>query len=122
MFESNLSLVYNDSKGKPTIGVGLNLAVSDNMALVLNQMTVGGHNVFDIVAQIGITAQEVVSEFEGILTKHPLPADGKLHDGTDPSETSLQTALNNELKGYFGEIPTATPCSVINLVACTVLR
>jgi GH24 family phage-related lysozyme (muramidase) len=110
LVEGDVSVVYNDGNGYPTIGVGLNITVNDNMALVLNQMSVNGQNVFAAAAQSGQSAQQVVAAFETVIATsiatHPLPADHLIHNGKTVPEMDLQATLNNKLSSYFsGTLP-----------------
>jgi GH24 family phage-related lysozyme (muramidase) len=65
MLEGNVTWLYNDGKGFPTIGIGLNLLGNKTaMAVVLNQMTYNGQTVFQAAAAQGISAQTLITTFE----------------------------------------------------------
>jgi len=104
LFEGVISFVYADTKGIPTIGAGVNIKVADNMALVLNQMVnAQGVNIFAASATNGVTAAQLVSQFEDIIRSHPLvPVTVQSLQGTTSQEIALQNALNDKLAKCFG--------------------
>lgn len=105
-FEGNTSLLYDDGNGNPTIGMGLNLFVPANMAVVLNQMSYGGVSLFQAAAQEGQSPQQVIDAFEEAMPV-PLPKTGN-PDSSDPSSATIayEEALNTLLAQYF-DVPVS---------------
>ncbi|WP_217316644.1 hypothetical protein, partial [Rhodanobacter sp. C06] len=106
LFEGNVSRVYNDGKDIPTIGIGMNLTNSNNMALVLYEMA---PSLFEN-SPAGSTTQQIVAAFEQVIKNNPLsgPADGLKGDLPNASTIKLYDALNAELVHYLGQLPAIT--------------
>lgn len=102
LLEGNQRAVYNDGKGFATIGIGFNLSGNPlQMALVLNQMQIGGVNVFaSAAARNGMTAAQVVDAFEAVVANNPLQKYASKESA--PIPTALITSLNNLLAVLFG--------------------
>lgn len=81
----------------PTIGFGINLRSSDNIALVLNQILIGGQNVFTAAAGTGASDVDVVNSFSAIIARYPGGFQGNI--------TALNSALSNQLALWFGVPP-----------------
>lgn len=95
--EEGPALIMYDDKApthNPSIGYGVNLRNTTNLALVLNQITYGGVNVFTRAAQYGLDTQDVVETIEDAIFEYP--------SQTYPTIGSLESALDNTLGGYFG--------------------
>jgi GH24 family phage-related lysozyme (muramidase) len=118
-FEGSVTYLYDDGKGNPTIGIGLNLANSDNMALVLNLMA---PSLFS--GQSSSFVQSVVDAFETVIKNNPLPAHvysdgspgGQAGLGQQPQTVSLETQLNQLLAGYLNVAVSALSSSFTNFV------
>jgi hypothetical protein len=84
-FEHLVTRVYNDGNGNPTIGIGLNLTNSDNLAIVLYEIA---PSLFTNPPQGG--TQAMVAAFETIISNNQLtgPADG-LSSSPNPSTSKL---------------------------------
>jgi Ca2+-binding RTX toxin-like protein len=119
MEESAIDGVYNDGKGNPTIGIGLNIKDNkDILAIVLSQMIFTGpgpftgESVFQAAAVTGTSAEDVVNEFNTLIDNFPLPSgpdanDSKAVRSHDPSHINastkaLTTLLNSLLAQFFG--------------------
>ncbi|MHB8562378.1 MAG: lysozyme family protein [Acidiferrobacteraceae bacterium] len=83
--EGDKPLPYFDSQGFASIGIGVNLTVSGNMALVLQQL--GVINASQTMAQ----QQQLVAQFEQVIAQNS-------PSGTAPSPIVLQNALNTALQ------------------------
>lgn len=103
--EGDIAYVYADTKGIPTIGIGLNLTVAQNMAVVLSQIAVGGLNLLGAAAQQGQTVAQVVAAFESVLTAHKLSPSQvvrKANTRASLQEQQLSKALDSLAAQYFG--------------------
>lgn len=78
----------------PTIGYGINLRVSANLAIVLNQIVIQGQTVFQ---KSSSSPQTIVQAFENIIAQYPSP--------TYPNAATLESALSTQLGSYWGLTP-----------------
>jgi GH24 family phage-related lysozyme (muramidase) len=101
LVEGNVLKLYADPKGIPTIGIGMNLEVPQNMALVLSQIDVNGVNLLSAAAAKHQTVDQVVAAFEAILSQNPLSQSALTRVGNTAEEVSLQTALDTLAANYF---------------------
>ncbi|MHB8549236.1 MAG: hypothetical protein ACYDAZ_08765, partial [Thermoplasmataceae archaeon] len=93
--ENDIPVPYSDSQGNPTIGIGVNLTVTTNMALVLQQLGV-------LTSSQTVSQQrQLVAQFEQVITQN-LPISEGFPPGTSASEQKLQLALNAELQKIPG--------------------
>ena len=85
--EGNIPLPYADSRGIATIGIGVNLSVPGNMALVLSQLGLS-------------PTTSMVADFESVIAANPIAHSNALGTGNSTSEKVLQAALNLKLQSY----------------------
>lgn len=112
LFEGNISRVYNDGSGNPTIGIGLNLDSSDNMAVVLYQLAPS-------LFASQTVAQTSVEGLIQIIQDNPLPANGQDDAHTNPSAATqnLINLLNQQLATDLGSSVDELTSSFSNLSA-----
>jgi trimeric autotransporter adhesin len=103
LVEGNVLRLYADPKGIPTIGIGVNVQVPQNMAVVLSQISVNNVNIFAAAAIEGFTVAQVVQAFESILAAHPLSQSEVTRTGISPEEQALQNLLDTQAASYFNE-------------------
>jgi GH24 family phage-related lysozyme (muramidase) len=110
--EGDIPYVYADTKGIPTIGIGINLRVSQNMAVVLSQISISGLNLLGAAAEQGQTVAQVVAAFEAVLAQNPLTPSNVVRTSRTPAskqEQTLSTALDALAAQYFGFTATQSP-------------
>jgi hypothetical protein len=113
--EDRIPLPYADSNHLATIGIGVNLTLGSNMALVLDQLGVFTTYIAQLdsartaaglpaatTAQVNQIYRDIVSDFEATVASFPIVGNGV--PGTSPSEIALQTALNTKLSAYLGQV------------------
>ena len=87
--EQDNPVPYFDSQGHASIGIGVNLTVPGNMALVLQQLGVIN------ASQTMVQQQRLVAQFEQVVTQSSPPT-------TSLNPLALQQALNTELQKITG--------------------
>jgi GH24 family phage-related lysozyme (muramidase) len=102
LVEGNVLRLYADPVGIPTIGIGINLTVDQNMALVLNQISVNGVDLFSAAAGKGYSVSDVVQAFETILNGYSLGSSNSTRVGLSAGEEELQDLLDTKAASYFG--------------------
>jgi hypothetical protein len=103
LVEGNIPALYADPEGIPTIGIGVNITVPQNLAVVLSQISVNGENLFAAAAAQGHTVDQVLQAFETIVADNPLSKSNITRTGQTQEEMDLQDALDTQAGNYFNE-------------------
>src|SRR5262245_31710594 len=93
--EGNIPQAYNDGIGIATIGIGINLKLPGNMALVLRKLG---------VITPGMSAQQsdaAVADFMSVIAANPLPKPRGGPLGQTAAERKLRIALDQKAAAYL---------------------
>ncbi len=115
--EADISVPYADSKGIATIGIGVNITIPANMALVLDQLGVLSTYIDNInagraaenppkdpltTAEVNAIYINIVNDFESAINSYTISGNGDA--GTSDSEQQLKAALDVKLQYYLGDV------------------